>query len=104
MKRVRLSRQTVAVLVALLTEPRAWRYGYDLSRETSLKSGTLYPILLRLTENGWLETRWEESEPGRPPRHMYRLTTRGLQPARSFVVDATARGFMPHLAPEGGKA
>ena len=76
----------------------------DLSRETVLKSGTLYPILMRLTENSWLETRWEEAEPGRPPRHMYRLTTSGLQQARRFVAEAKARGFAPQLAPEGSRA
>ncbi len=102
--RIRMSRQTLAVLVRLLAEPSSWRYGYDLSGETGLKSGTLYPILMRLTENRWLETRWEETEPGRPPRHLYRLTTSGLQQARGFVAEAKARGFVPHLAPEGSRA
>jgi DNA-binding PadR family transcriptional regulator len=101
---IRMSRQTLTVLFCLLAEPSAWRYGYDLSRETALKSGTLYPILMRLTENSWLETRWETAEPGRPPRHMYRLTTKGRQQARQFVIDANARGFAPHMAPEGGRA
>ena len=59
-----------------------WKYGYDMSRDTGLKSGTLYPILMRLAEAGALETKWEEPEPGRPPRHMYRLTGEGLRYAR----------------------
>jgi PadR family transcriptional regulator, regulatory protein PadR len=101
---IRMSRQTVAVLVSLLAEPTSWRYGYDLSRETGLKSGTLYPILMRLTADSWLQTRWEEAEPGRPPRHMYRLTTNGLRQARQFVTEAKARGFVPCLAPEEGRA
>src|SRR5436309_1613293 len=45
---IRVSPQTLSVLEALLEEPAAWRYGYDLSRETGLKSGTLYPVLMRL--------------------------------------------------------
>jgi len=101
---IRISRQTLAVLLSLLAAPSTWRYGYDLSRETGLKSGTLYPILMRLTENSWLETRWEAAEPGRPPRHMYRLSTSGRQQARQFVADARARGFAPRLAPEGSRA
>jgi predicted ArsR family transcriptional regulator len=78
---IRWTRQTRALLAALLPGGGAgdgWRHGYDLSRETGLKSGTLYPLLIRLTERGWLETRWEDSpEPGRPPRHLYRLTAEG---------------------------
>jgi DNA-binding PadR family transcriptional regulator len=73
-----VSRQTVAVLQQLLCGSEPWNYGYDLSRSTGLRSGTLYPILIRLTERGWLEAHW--SEPvgaGRPPRHLYRLTAEG---------------------------
>jgi DNA-binding PadR family transcriptional regulator len=32
--------------------PRAWQYGYELSQITELKSGTLYPILMRLSDRG----------------------------------------------------
>jgi PadR family transcriptional regulator PadR len=72
------SPQTLLLFSTLLDEPQRWRYGYDLSRETSLASGTLYPILMRLTEQKLLETAWEPSdEPGRPPRHLYRLTAEG---------------------------
>jgi DNA-binding PadR family transcriptional regulator len=56
-----------------------------MSRNTGLKSGTLYPILMRLAEHQMLETSWEETEMGRPPRHMYRLTRDGLRFARSQV-------------------
>jgi PadR family transcriptional regulator PadR len=56
-----------------------------------LKSGTLYPILMRLAEYGLLETRWEEVEPGKPPRHMYRLTAEGLRYAREHMPPAVKR-------------
>ena len=89
---VRMSRQTLALFRAFLAQPRDWRYGYDLSRETALKSGTLYPILMRLNQRGWLETRWTEPEsPGRPPRHMYRLTPEALRSARDTVGPKAAR-------------
>ena len=81
----RMSSQTVRVLDSFLSQPSEWRYGYDLSRETDLKSGTLYPILMRLADRRWLETRWEVAEPGKPPRHMYRLTPDGLGQAREAV-------------------
>jgi PadR family transcriptional regulator, regulatory protein PadR len=88
MKRERRSSpQTLCVLEALLARPRAWRHGYDLSLETELKSGTLYPVLMRLSDRGCLDSKWEESDiPGRPPRRLYRLTATGLAYARSEVV------------------
>lgn len=39
--------------------------------------GTLYPILTRLKNDGYLEYRWEESKSG-PPRKYYNLTEQGL--------------------------
>jgi PadR family transcriptional regulator PadR len=73
------SRQTRALLAAFLDRSRMWRHGYELSKETGLKSGTLYPLLMRLSEQGLLESRWQDAKgPGLPPRHAYRLTARGL--------------------------
>lgn len=81
---------TRAVLAALLTAFPARTYGYDLSRSTRLKSGTLYPILQRLHEQGYLHAEWESSPPtGRPPRHLYRLTEAGLRLARERQAEQT---------------
>jgi DNA-binding PadR family transcriptional regulator len=85
---LRRTPQTTRVLGELLDAPREWRHGYDISRSSGLKSGTLYPILIRLAENGLLETKWEPSGMGRPPRHMYRLTQRGMRIARDYVATA----------------
>jgi PadR family transcriptional regulator, regulatory protein PadR len=79
---LRISPQTVLVLTEFLQDRSEWKYGYEISRATELKSGTLYPILIRLAERALLETRWETTEAGKPPRHMYRLTADGLQLAR----------------------
>ena len=88
MKRTRRpSTHTVALLDALMQQPRAWHYGYDLSRITELKSGTLYPILMRLSERGVLESKWQPAaQEGRPPRHMYRLTGAGVVFARDSLA------------------
>ena len=76
-RRPNTSPQTRRVLEALL-EPPEWHHGYDLAKRTGLKSGTLYPILIRLSEQGHLEHQWLEPEiPGRPARHTYRLTPSG---------------------------
>ena len=53
------SAQTVSVLAALAADPLQWRYGYDLGAELNLKSGSLYPILIRLAERGLLVAEWE---------------------------------------------
>jgi len=67
----------------MLNGPRSWQYGYELSKQTGLKSGTLYPLLIRLSDQGLLESRWLEPErPGKPPRHAYKLTPNGLALAR----------------------
>ena len=84
----RPSVQTTAVLIAFLDSPSDWRYGYEMSKRLGLPSGTLYPILMRLSDRGQLETQWTESlVEGRPPRHMYRLTEAG----RVWATAAVAR-------------
>lgn len=78
------SPHTRAVLAALLRTYPDHTHGYDLSRATDLKSGTLYPILQRLNEQGHLNAVWEDSpHPGKPRRHLYRLTESGLALARN---------------------
>ncbi|HEY5199866.1 MAG TPA: PadR family transcriptional regulator [Acidothermaceae bacterium] len=71
------SAQTINVLRALAADPAQWRYGYDLATEVHLKSGSLYPILVRLADRGMLETSWEAGQGSRPPRHLYRLSSAG---------------------------
>src|SRR5437660_6497951 len=80
------SAQAIRVLRALAADPARWRYGYDLVTEVHLKSGSLYPILVRLADRGLLETSWEPGVDSRPPRHLYRLTGAG----RDFVAAMTA--------------
>jgi DNA-binding PadR family transcriptional regulator len=93
------SRQTRSLLAALLERPQTWRHGYDLAKETGLRSGTLYPLLMRLSEQGLLEQRWDEAErPGLPPRHVYRLTASGLALAREQDLAAVSTSGKEVLA------
>jgi len=97
---VRLSQSLVVVLRQLLAEPDQWRYGYDLSNATAVPPGTLYPLLVRLADAGWLVAKWEErGEGGRPPRHLYRLTASGRREARDVIARATKRGWAIGLRP-----
>jgi PadR family transcriptional regulator PadR len=89
-KAPRLSPQTLRVLERFIERPTAWRYGYELSRETGLKSGTLYPILMRLAKYSLLETKWVTTEDGVPPRHTYRLTPNGVELVRSTFANSRA--------------
>ncbi|SCG79263.1 PadR family transcriptional regulator [Micromonospora humi] len=84
------SPQTAAVLTALAEAGEGWSHGYDLCRALGLKAGTVYPILIRLAERGHVEMSWETDPPrGRPARHLFRLSTAGVELARA--VAATAR-------------
>lgn len=85
------SKQARALFAEMLKTPAQWRYGYELSRQANLLSGTLYPLLIRLSDQGLLEAKWEEPEkPGKPPRHAYRLTPGGVAFARTLQAK-TAR-------------
>jgi DNA-binding PadR family transcriptional regulator len=76
----KLSPQTLVVLATLADRPSEWLYGLELARLTGLKSGSLYPILIRLADRRLLESRWlEPAELGRPPRHAYRISAAGLK-------------------------
>lgn len=79
-----LSPHARTVLAVLLHANRAWSHGYELARLADVKSGTLYPLLIRLEAQGYLEAEWQRpSGGGRPPRHAYRLTASGVQLARA---------------------
>src|SRR5437773_12404355 len=82
------SAQTLAVLADLCATPSRWRHGYAIAKDTGLKSGSLYPILIRLADRGLVEARWEEEQPaGRPRRHLYRLTAGGLAAAEAALAE-----------------
>ena len=82
------SAQTRQLINLMLQQPRTWQYGYELSKQTGLKSGTLYPLLMRLSDQGLLDSQWQEPERlGKPPRHAYKLTPSGLALAREIATD-----------------
>jgi PadR family transcriptional regulator, regulatory protein PadR len=85
------SPQTLSVLEALCDQPAEWRHGYALAKQTGLKSGTLYPILIRLAERGLVEACWQdEPQASRPRRHLYRLTADGLAAAAQAGAEGRA--------------
>lgn len=84
------------VLQALAEAGSAGRHGYDLCRKADIKSGTLYPLLMRLEGQGYLAADWQAAEtPGRPPRHVYRLTAEGRRLAAENPVADTEGAALP---------
>lgn len=65
-------------------------YGYELVEEVSnivdVNEGTIYPILKRLTNEGYFESYLEESREG-PIRKYYRITAKGIKHQKEIVEE-----------------
>jgi DNA-binding PadR family transcriptional regulator len=101
-----LSFTTVTVMQVIAAGAR---HGFDIMDAAGLPSGTVYPILGRLEEAGYLRSRWEApaaaQKAKRPPRRYYEITRDGEQAlARSIDHYRTLGGLMPLPARERGKA
>jgi transcriptional regulator len=78
-----LKKGSVELLVLSLLENEP-RHGYEIGRLIETRSGgrlqfrvsSLYPILCRMEERGWIKGRWVEKE-GERRRRFYRLTPKG---------------------------
>jgi PadR family transcriptional regulator PadR len=82
----RMTLATKAVLRVLLDGGEL--YGREIGALADLPSGTVTPILLRLVQEGWLESRREDIDPreaGRPVRNYYTLTEQGTKSARDAL-------------------
>src|SRR5690606_18590236 len=70
-------------IILSIVEARA-RHGYEISKLIETRSGgrlkfhvaSLYPLLYRLEERGWLQGRWVEKA-GQRRRRFYSLTLKG---------------------------
>jgi PadR family transcriptional regulator PadR len=75
-------------VLALLTEKN--RYGYDLVNEISknieISEGTIYPLLRRLKNVGYVTTYLQESQEG-APRKYYKLTVAGQKITEELKKD-----------------
>jgi PadR family transcriptional regulator PadR len=89
-----LSDKAKAVLEQFVEEPEREWFGLELLREIGVPSGSLYPILHRLEERGFLEARWEpieEAAPeGRRPRRLYRLNPDSMEQARESLLESNS--------------
>lgn len=86
-----MSAKTLKVLTILLSASDEKFSGTDIGRRTKLQSGTLYPILARLEEAGWLESRWEAENLknlGRGRKHFRRITNLGVWNAKRVIENS----------------
>ncbi|MDF3141602.1 MULTISPECIES: PadR family transcriptional regulator [unclassified Streptomyces] len=92
----------IKVLLAATSDDPAW--GLKICEEADLGSGTVYPILERLVDAGWVTRYAETSEhPGRPKRYYYELTATGQQAAHE-ARERKPRSFGLRVGTEGGTA
>ncbi|MET8816469.1 helix-turn-helix transcriptional regulator [Streptomyces sp. NPDC004549] len=90
---IRLTKPTIGVLEALLRATAARpAWGLSICSDADLGSGTVYPILARLTERAWVTGRVEDMpHPGRPARRYYELTEHGRTQALQALEARRAR-------------
>jgi PadR family transcriptional regulator PadR len=71
---------TLHVLQAIAS---GYVYGFDIMDATGLPSGTVYPILSKLEDSGFLKSRWEDPRVARrekrPARRSYEITGDGRE-------------------------
>lgn len=80
---------TLKLLNCLAVAPEGL-HGYALMKGAALASGSLYPILGRLTDRGWLEKTWEVDEEGSgPPRRIYRITPLGRAQFADYALSTS---------------
>lgn len=80
---------TTAVILQAVSN--VYRYGFDIMDQTGLPSGTVYPALRRLEEQGLVKSKWEREataqRDGRPTRKYYEVTKAG----REALAEAVKR-------------
>ena len=82
--RVQVKKGYLEMCLLLLIRKHKRMYGLELlekleSLELSLKEGTLYPLLNRMTDDGLLASTWETANVKGHPRKFYALTKKGTQ-------------------------
>lgn len=77
------------VVLAVLSQLRTLRYGYELrqslvDKNMPIEEGTLYPLLRRLESQGILRSEWRNTQG--PSRRYYTLSDEGLRLYQDLTV------------------
>ena len=97
------------VAQALMATPSARHWGYDLSKQSGVRSGVMYPLLQRMLDEGWLADGWEDQPRAgrttRPSRRYYTVTGPGKVALTALLeaasTDPRFRGMFPQTTAEG---
>ncbi|MFI6513584.1 PadR family transcriptional regulator [Streptosporangium sp. NPDC050855] len=91
------------VLLQALQE-KSELHGWAMAKMTGRSGPTIYGVIDRLEDAGWVRGRWEDNpQPNKPRRKLYTLTPTGAVEARSILAQrrpATGRAH-PGLAAPG---
>lgn len=95
MQNLELKKGSAELMILSLLEDQA-RHGYDISKLIEQRSegavkfrvASLYPLLYRLEQRGWIDGRWVEKA-GQRRRRYYRITKEGRR-----VLAAQRRGWL----------
>jgi DNA-binding MarR family transcriptional regulator len=85
-----MTHYTLLLLRALMMPPGREMYGMEIMRAFSLGGGTVYPLLRKALDAGWITGRAEEDRPAdayRPPRCYYKITPAGEEAARQAIEE-----------------
>ena len=84
----RLARHTpaTAAVVSALMESSESIWGLQIVKMTGLKTGTVYPILERLEDAGWITSQWDTDLTRKGPRRRYfKLETEAVPRAQEYI-------------------
>ena len=94
-KDIRFTQTTLRLLRVFYDAPQNEVCGADIWNATKIGPGSLYPILYRLEDAGWLKARWETIDPheeGRPRRRYYKLTNQGFASTQKALQERDMLG------------
>jgi PadR family transcriptional regulator, regulatory protein PadR len=116
---IRVTNPLLDVLEVLLQafDSRDDVHGWAVMKATKRSGPTVYGVLDRLEDAGWISGRWEDEnpEPGKPRRRFYSITPTGIIGAREILRERRpqalrrrSRALGPalpgweHVLPQGG--
>lgn len=105
-----LMASSLAPMVLLILQ-RQESYGYEIIQQLKDKTGgdlavaegTLYPVLKKMEEKGWVESSWKKADTGRE-RKYYAVTNKGSKELKqqlsqwTYINDLILKLWKPELS------
>lgn len=87
---VRVTQSLLDILEVLLraADDKTGLHGWQIKKMTRRTGPTVYTVIDRLVDAGWVEGHWERENPvpSRPRRRLYRLTSTGVVETRTLLA------------------